>query len=275
MKEEYQTIFVSDVHLCSKDCHADEFLIFLKTVKCKKLYIVGDFFDIWMLKKRWLWSDKYNHIIQRLLKMSRKGTEVIYIPGNHDEMFREYVGHDFGGVKIMLNDTHQTVDGKRFFVTHGDEFDAIVKYNKWLAVVGSHAYDYLLMFNRIINWHRRILGREHWSLAAFAKKKVKNASVYIDRFEEAVIQETKRRGTDGVICGHIHTPVLRDFEGKIYCNTGDWVENCSFLAETYDGKLKLMDWRQYNVHVTKDITDEKDITWNEDHSSEPFLQHLV
>lgn len=244
MREKYRTVFVSDLHLCSKDCKINEFLEFIRLVKCDKLYIIGDFFDIWLLKKRWLWSAEYNHIIQRLLKISRKGTEVIYIPGNHDEMFREYVDHSFGGIRIALNDTHKTANNQVFFVTHGDEFDAIVKYNKWLAVVGSHAYDYLLFFNRFINWTRSWFGLDQWSLAAYAKKKVKNAEIYINRFQEAVIQEAIKRNTTGVICGHIHTPILCDIAGKTYCNTGDWVENCSFVVEEMDGAIRVVMWTE-------------------------------
>lgn len=179
---------------------------------------------------------EYNDVIRRIVKMAHKA-KVVFVPGNHDEQFREYVGHSFGGVSIELNTIHTTATGKRFLITHGDEFDAIVVYNKWLAHVGSIAYDYLIYANTIVNWFRKKLGMDYWSLAAHIKRRIKNANIYISRYEAAVVETAKTMGFDGVVCGHIHTPGVKMLDGIIYCNTGDWVDSCTALVENDAGEM--------------------------------------
>lgn len=240
MKHSFRTVMISDVHLSSRDCQAERLASFLNHIKCERLFIVGDFFDIWQLKRKWLWKDSYNEIIRRLIKMAQNGTEIVFIPGNHDEGLRHHVGHVFGGIRLESRAEFLSLSGKRFLVTHGDEFDAIVVYNKWLAKLGSAAYDWLLMLNRLINFFRRVRGLEYWSFAAHVKRSLKNASIYIDRFQEAAISAARTGKFDGVICGHIHTPCIKEYNGLIYCNTGDWVDSCTALVETHSGEMKII-----------------------------------
>lgn len=240
MKHSFRTIMISDVHLSSADCQASRLAEFLHRVKCDKLYIVGDFFDLWQMKRKWLWGNNYNEVVRRILKMTEKGTQIVFIPGNHDESIREYAGHVFGNISIELRSEFLTSSGKRYLVTHGDEFDAIVVYNKWLAKLGSAAYDWLLTLNRVINFFRRLRGREYWSFAAHVKRSIKNAGVYIERFQTAAVESAKAGGYDGVICGHIHTPCIKEYNGSVYCNIGDWVDSCTALVETYEGELKII-----------------------------------
>jgi len=232
-------VFISDVHLSSRDCKAEELLSFLDGVSCDNLYVVGDFFDIWLLSRRWHWPPIYNQVIRRILGMVRAGTRVVFVPGNHDEIFRHYAGHDFGGVEIMLRTTHETADGRKLLVTHGDEFDTIVKFNKWLAMLGSTAYDYLIYANRPINALRSLWGLKHWSLASYLKHRIKSAGAYVKSFETALVAEAKHLGMAGVVCGHIHTPDVRDVGGILYCNCGDWIDACTALVEDDYGNLAI------------------------------------
>lgn len=243
-KTYYRSVWISDTHLCSRDCRADVLLSFLNQTKCENLYIVGDFIDVWQLKRRWFWAQDFNNVIHRILSKARKGAKVTYIPGNHDEAFREFCGMQFGGVRIEQNCIHTMADGRKFLVMHGDEFDCVVQNNKWLAVLGSAAYDYLIYVNRMLNYGRRRLGMPYWSLAHYVKTRVKNAVTYIGTFEEAVAREARKAKVEGVICGHIHQPILKDIHGIAYCNTGDWVENCTALVEHADGHLELIHWMQ-------------------------------
>jgi len=263
-KTYYRTIWISDMHLCSRDCRADSLLSFLKRHKCEYLYLVGDFIDIWQLKRRWYWPQTYNNIIHKILGRAKKGTKVIYIPGNHDEMFREFIGQQFGGVEIHQQAIHHLSDGRRLMVLHGDEFDLIVQNNKWLALVGNAAYDNLIYVNRVLNLFRRFFGMPYWSLAAYLKHRVKNAVKYIGSFEQAVVHEAKKKDVHGVVCGHIHQPVVKEVDGLTYCNTGDWVENCTALVEKENGVLEIIHW-------TKDGQDISHILFEEEDDSEEAL----
>ncbi len=238
----YRAIFISDTHLGTRAARVDLLLDFLKSVSCDKLILVGDIIDGWQLKRNWYWDTTHNDVIRRVLKMAKHGTEVIYIPGNHDEALRGFEGHNMAGVELMPEMIYEAINGKRYWVLHGDQFDGVVKYAKWLAHVGDHAYVTLLKLNTAVNWVRRKLGYSYWSLSKYLKHKVKNAVEYIGRFEEAVAGEARRRGVDGVICGHIHQAERRFFDDIEYMNDGDWVESCTALVEHEDGRFEILHW---------------------------------
>ena len=238
----YRAIWISDIHLGTRGCNAEMLLDFLRRTECQYLYLVGDVFDLWRLKKTWYWRQAHNDVVQKLLRKARKGTRVIYIPGNHDEHFRDFARHRFGRIVVLKEAFHTTADGRRFLVIHGDQFDGIVKYARWLAVLGDTAYNLALNINTAFNWVRRKLGFSYWSLSAYLKHKVKNAVEYISNYENAVVAEARRRNADGVICGHIHTAEIRTSDGILYCNDGDWVESCTALVEHDDGRLEILKW---------------------------------
>jgi UDP-2,3-diacylglucosamine pyrophosphatase LpxH len=238
----YRSIFLSDIHLGTRGCRAGILLDFLRHNESDYLYLVGDIVDGWRLRKGWYWPQEHNDVVQKILRRARKGTKVYYIPGNHDEAAREYIGFAFGGVQVMRDAVHTTADGRRFLVTHGDEFDTVVKYAKWLALIGDHAYVLLLSLNTVFNEIRRKLGFTYWSLSAYLKHKAKTAVEFIGKYETAVAEEARRRRVDGIICGHIHSAVVRDMEGVLYCNDGDWVESCTALVETDTGELQIVNW---------------------------------
>jgi UDP-2,3-diacylglucosamine pyrophosphatase LpxH len=251
-KVHYRSVWISDTHLCSRDCRAADLLGFLKHVKCENLYLVGDFVDVWQLKRRWFWPQEFNNVIHRILSKAKKGANVVYIPGNHDEAFRAFCGQQLGGVRIERECLHTTADGRTYLVLHGDEFDCVVQNNKWLAVLGSAAYDYLIYVNRVLNFARRRLDLPYWSLAHYIKTRVKNAVSYIGAFEDAVAHAGQKARVDGVICGHIHLPQMRSIGGLHYINTGDWVENCTALVEHADGRLELIYWLSERVRHAPD-----------------------
>ena len=240
----YRTIFLSDLHLGSSGCQARELSAFLKCVRCETLYLVGDIIDMWRLKSKWYWPGRHNRVIGRILKMARKGTRVVYIPGNHDEHARPYAGLSFGGVEVMLDAQHVTADGRRLYISHGDQFDMVVKHARALSMLGSASYELLLRLNRHYNRVRRLLGFQYWSLSQFLKLKVKSACTYISKFEDALIDEARRKGFDGVVCGHIHKAEIRPdarHPGMMYYNCGDWGESCTALVELLDGSIRLLD----------------------------------
>lgn len=242
----YRTIWISDLHLGTRGCKADCLLDFLKHHEADFLYIVGDFFDGWALKKSWYWDQKHNDVVQKILRKVRKGTHTVYIPGNHDEFARAYTGFTFGGITVLRDAIHTTADGRKLLVLHGDEFDGVVRYARWLAVLGSAAYDAALVINTWFNAVRRMFGRPYWSLSAYLKHKVKNAVQFIYDFEKTVADEARKREVDGVVCGHIHRAEMREFEGVLYCNDGDWVESCTALIEQMDGKLEIVHWTSHS-----------------------------
>jgi UDP-2,3-diacylglucosamine pyrophosphatase LpxH len=240
----YRTIWISDVHLGTRGCKADALLDFLKFNESDHLYLVGDIIDGWRLKKSWYWAQSHNDVVQKVLRKARKGTKVVYIPGNHDEGLRDYVDMQFGEITVVSEAIHVTAAGKRLLVIHGDAFDGIVRYAKWLALLGDWAYNVLIATNHWFNEARRLMGLQYWSLSAYLKAKVKDAVEYVSRFEEALAEETVRRGLDGVVCGHIHKAEIREIGGVLYCNDGDWVESCTALVEHFDGRLEIIDWAE-------------------------------
>ncbi len=241
-RRRYRAIWISDVHLGTRGCKAEFLLDFLRHTDSDVLYLVGDIIDGWRLRKSWYWHQFHNDVIQKILRKVRKGTKVVYIPGNHDEMLRDYTNLTFGGVAVRGQAIHVTADGRRPWVVHGDQFDGILLYAKWLAELGSWAYETALLLNTWFNYARRKLGYPYWSLSAYLKYKVKNAVQFICTYEEAMIRETKRRKLDGVVCGHIHHAELRQVDGLVYANDGDWVESCTALVEHADGRLEILRW---------------------------------
>jgi UDP-2,3-diacylglucosamine pyrophosphatase LpxH len=241
-RRRYRTIWISDVHLGTRGCNAGLLIDFLDSVDSDTMYLVGDIIDGWRLKKRFYWPAAHNDVIWRILKRARRGTRIVYIPGNHDEMFRQFTGLDFGGVEIRRKAIHETADGRRLLVLHGDEFDVITLAHRWLAHVGDAAYGLLMRLNVAINAARRLLDLPYWSLSKHAKARVKNAVEFISHYEEVVAHAAGSRGVDGVVCGHIHTAEMRDIGSVAYYNDGDWVEGCTALVEHGDGRMELIHW---------------------------------
>jgi UDP-2,3-diacylglucosamine pyrophosphatase LpxH len=241
----YRTIWISDLHLGSTQCQADVLLDFLKYNDSEKLYLVGDIIDFWSLSKKMYWPRDHNTVIQKVLRKARHGTQIIYIPGNHDENVREYDNFVFGDITVKKSDVHITASGQRFLVVHGDEYDTIARYHSWLAKLGSEGYDILIEINRLLKIVRRWMGiQSHFSLAAFVKFKVKNVVQFISDYEESIVNTLKDECLDGVICGHIHHAEIKDIGGFLYINTGDFVESCTAIVEYNNGKLELVKWRK-------------------------------
>jgi UDP-2,3-diacylglucosamine pyrophosphatase LpxH len=238
----FRAVFVSDIHLGTAGCQAKPLLDFLKHHPSDNLYLIGDIIDGWQLRRRWFWPQAHNDVIQKLLRRARKGCRVVFVPGNHDEFARAFVGHNFGGIEVHKDTMHLTADGRRMWITHGDYFDAVIQRAKWLAYTGDYAYEFTLRMNRHLNNLRARLGLPYWSLSQYLKHKVKMALNYVTDFEKAVAAEARHRGHDGVICGHIHRAEMRTIDGTLYCNDGDWVESRSALVEHMDGTLELIYW---------------------------------
>jgi UDP-2,3-diacylglucosamine pyrophosphatase LpxH len=238
----YRAIWISDIHLGTSGCKADFLLDFLRVNESDQLYLVGDIVDGWQLKRGWYWKQSHNDVVQKILRKARKGTKVTYIVGNHDEALREFLGMRFGEILIENEAVHELRDGRRLWITHGDLFDGVIQYAKWLAYLGDTAYTVALKVNDHFNYLRHKMGMSYWSLSQYLKHRVKNAVSFITAFEEALTTEARRRGYDGVVCGHIHRPEIREIDGTLYCNDGDWVESLSALVETHEGELKLVYW---------------------------------
>ncbi len=238
----FRALFLSDVHLGTRGCQADMLLEFLRYHDAETVYLVGDIVDGWRLRRNWHWPQEHNDVVQKLLRKARKGARVVYVPGNHDEFLRDYLGTHFGGVEVTDSCFHETVAGRRYLVIHGDQFDVVVRHAKWLAYFGDWAYVTALAINTWVNVVRRRLGFSYWSLSAWAKLKVKNAVSFIGNFERTLAEEARRRGADGVICGHIHHATDHHTFGINYINTGDWVESCTAVAEHHDGTMELIRW---------------------------------
>lgn len=236
----YRSIWISDVHLGTRGCKAGYLLDFMRQTESEYLYLVGDIIDGWRLKRSWYWNQDQNDVIQKILRKARKGTQVVYVPGNHDEALRDYTAMQFGGVSVEREALHETADGRKLLILHGDDFDGVVTYARWLAFLGDRAYTFALSANHWFNLLRRGLGLQYWSLSAYLKHKVKNAVEFVSRFETAVATEARRRGVDGVVCGHIHHAEMRVIDGVLYCNDGDWVESCTALVEHMNGKLEII-----------------------------------
>jgi UDP-2,3-diacylglucosamine pyrophosphatase LpxH len=241
-RRRFRTIWISDIHLGTRGCNAEMLIDFLDHVDSETIYLVGDIIDGWALKKRFYWPDAHNDIVWRILKRAKRGTRVVYVPGNHDEMFRQFAGLNFGGVEIRRQAIHETADGRRLLVLHGDEFDAVMLSHRWLAFVGDAAYTATMALNRWLNKGRQALGLPYWSLSKYAKHKVKNAVEFISKFEDVVAREAGARGVDGVVAGHIHSADMRAIQGVDYYNDGDWVEGCTALVEHFDGRMEILHW---------------------------------
>ena len=249
-----RTAWISDLHLGTPGCQAHALLDFLRDVRCDTLYLVGDVIDGWQLRRSWYWPQAHNDVVQKILRKARKGTRVIFVPGNHDEFARRYVTHSFGGVEVMEDCIHVTADGRRLWITHGDLFDGVIQCAKWLAYTGDVAYEFTLRLNRWFNRARAHLGLPYWSLSRYLKLKVKRAVSYVGDFEAAVAREARKRGVHGVVCGHIHHAEIREIDDILYCNDGDWVESLTALVEHDDGRLEIIDrgervWRPAAVAV--------------------------
>ena len=240
----FRTIWLSDIHLGTKGCKAGMLNDFLRHHDSDRLYLVGDIFDIWRLKKSWYWTEAQNEVVHRFLRKAHAGTEIVFIPGNHDESVRPYCGTEFGNIKVVRDAVHVAADGRRLLVIHGDEFDAVVKYARWLAALGDTAYHLAVVTNHWFNEVRQRLGYPYWSLSAYLKNKVKNAVEFVTNFEHALVDEARRRGLDGVVSGHVHQAAIREVDGILYCNNGDWVESCTALVEHADGRLEIVRWAQ-------------------------------
>lgn len=240
----YRSIWISDIHLGTRGCKAEFLLDFFRHTDSDYLYLVGDIVDGWALKRAWFWKQSHNDVIQKVLRKARKGTQVIYVPGNHDEALRPYGGIHMGGVEVQNEAVHLTADGKRLLVIHGDAFDGVVRYARWLAKLGDVAYNAALALNYWFNALRRKMGLPYWSLSAYLKYKVKNAVEFISSFERLLADEAERRGFDGVVCGHIHHAEIRKIGSVLYANDGDWVESCTALVEDWDGALRILRWTE-------------------------------
>jgi UDP-2,3-diacylglucosamine pyrophosphatase LpxH len=240
-----RSIFLSDIHLGTRACQAERLLGFLREYESEYLFLVGDIVDLWAMSRGVYWSQAQNTVVQKVLKRARHGTQVYLIPGNHDEALREYVDTSFGDILLVSRHVHAAADGKRYLLLHGDEFDQVTRYHRWVAVLGDIAYNLLVRVNLALSLVRRTLGRAgYWSLAGYAKQRVKTAVSFICNFEEAVAHNVRQLGLDGVICGHIHSAAIRQLDGIVYVNCGDWVDSCTAIVEHHDGRLELIDWRQ-------------------------------
>jgi UDP-2,3-diacylglucosamine pyrophosphatase LpxH len=249
LSKNIRALFISDIHLGTRTSRAEELLDFLKRFEAKSIYLVGDIVDLWKVRRGPYWPQSHNDVVQKLLRKARKGVRLVGVPGNHDEALRDYVGLHFGGIEIHRDVVHTTARGRRYLVMHGDEYDVVVRTARWLALLGDRGYEFALWLNNPLNWARRHLGLGYWSLSAFLKYRVKRAVAFIGAYEEAIVTEAKRRGVDGVICGHIHHASDRHFGGIHYLNCGDWVESCTAIVETYEGDLKVVHWKGLAAHL--------------------------
>ena len=262
-KARYRAVFVSDVHLGTAGCQAAALLDFLKHHPSETLYLVGDIIDGWQLRRKWFWPQTHNDVVQKVLRRARKGCRVVLVPGNHDEFARQFHTHHFGGIEVLNEAVHVTATGQRLWVVHGDLFDGVVQYAKWLAYLGDYLYEVLLRVNRHFNSWRARMGLPYWSLSQYLKHKVKQAVNFVSDFESAVAREARDRGFDGVVCGHIHRAEMRHINGVLYCNDGDWVESLSALVEHMDGRLELVFWQPPQQARDRDrqVATETEATW--------------
>ncbi len=252
----YRTVFISDTHLGSRGCQAAALSRFLKYVRCERLYLVGDIVDMWRLKQKWYWPGEHNNVLRRMLNQTKHHTDVVLVPGNHDEAARQFLHGDFGGIRILPYAVHVALDGRQLLVIHGDQFDLVVKHSRFVSMLGSKAYDSLVRLNGPTTAVRRGLGLPYQSLSKTIKGRVKSACMFISQFEETLADEAKRRGLDGVVCGHIHEPAAREIAhpqhgvaasvspgrpATAYYNCGDWIENCTALVEHHDGRFEVID----------------------------------
>lgn len=240
----YRSVFISDVHLGTSDYQAELLLEFLSQTECEHLYLVGDIFDLWKIKQSLHWTDAKNQLLSMVFEKAKNGTKVTYVPGNHDELLRDYLGNTINGVEVMEETFHTTADGRMLLVLHGDVFDELIRNMDWLEDFADNMYGFIMFLNRIYNRFRKLFGYSYWSFATFIKVQFKEARKYIEKFEQTALKEARHREVDGVVCGHIHRPNLFEQDGVTYYNTGDWVEHCSALVEDEKGEMRLMYWLQ-------------------------------
>ena len=240
--ERVKTLFLSDIHLGTRGCQAEQLLGLLKHYDAETIFLVGDIIDGWRLKSVWHWPALHNVVVQKLLRKVRKGSRIVYVPGNHDEFLRDYVGESFGEIDIVEEATYQLIDGRKALILHGDKFDTVVRNIKWLAHLGDWAYELAMFINRYLNIVRRRLGMPYWSFSAASKAAVKQAVSFIGAFEDAVIADARHQGAQVVVCGHIHHAAIRQVGPVLYVNCGDWVESRTAIAEHLDGRLELIRW---------------------------------
>jgi UDP-2,3-diacylglucosamine pyrophosphatase LpxH len=246
-----RSVFISDVHLGTRACQAERLLDFLKAYTAENLFMVGDIVDFWAMKREVRWTAAQNTVVQKILRRARHGERVMFIPGNHDEALREHLGIRIGDIEVVGEHVHTMADGKRYLVIHGDEFDQVTRYHRWVAVLGDIAYNWLVRVNVTLSWLRRRLGIPgYWSLAGYAKRKVKIAVSFVGDFESSVARAVRDRGLDGVICGHIHVAAMREVDGISYVNCGDWVDSCTAIVEHHDGRLELIEWSKDDEQPT-------------------------
>ena len=239
----YRSIFLSDIHLGTRGCQVERLLDFLREHESEKLFLVGDIIDFWAMNRTIHWSPLQNTLVQKVLRRARHGDQVVLIPGNHDEALREYVDTSFGDIQVVRELIHTAADGRRYLVLHGDEFDQVTRHHRWVAVLGDIAYNFLVRQNAWLSWLRRTLRIPgYWSLAGYAKRRIKSAVSFICDFEDSVIHAVRERGLDGVICGHIHSAAIREVGGLTYINCGDWVDSCTAIVEHADGRMELIEW---------------------------------
>ncbi|MEZ6047857.1 MAG: UDP-2,3-diacylglucosamine diphosphatase [Planctomycetaceae bacterium] len=243
-----RSIFVSDVHLGCMHSRADEFLSFLQAHQPESLYLVGDLVDGWKLRKKWRWPESYNQILDRVQELSDQGTEIYYTPGNHDNFFRSF-GKRLGYLTLSDEFIHQTPDGRRYLVIHGDQFDRFETGAQWLSVLASFAYDVILSANTLFNKLFRSKGQAKFTLSAAIKSQVKQLMRFISDYEQKLVDHARTRRCEGIICGHIHAPNIRDIDGIHYFNTGDWVEHCSALIEYDTGEMEILFFDQEQVVI--------------------------
>ena len=241
-KTRYRTIFLSDIHLGTKGCQAERLIHFLKNHDCETLYLVGDIVDGWRLKSNFYWPQSHSNVLRRLFTLMKRGTRIVFVIGNHDEFLRKYLTLAVGNLSLVDQAVHETADGRRLLVVHGDQFDVITRYHRWLAGLGDVGYNVLLRLNRYFNAARARFGYGYWSLSAWIKQRVKRAVSYVSDYEEAVAYECRRRGFDGVVCGHIHHAEITRYKGVTYMNCGDWVESSTALIEDDAGRFRILDW---------------------------------
>ncbi|MDO6684659.1 MULTISPECIES: UDP-2,3-diacylglucosamine diphosphatase [unclassified Agarivorans] len=241
-KQIYQSLWLSDIHLGCKDCKAEMLLQLLQQTKAKRIFLVGDIVDVWALKRRVYWPESHNQVLQHLMNLAKSACEVVYIPGNHDQLFKAYDGMDLADVTVSKQYLYTSITGKQILMVHGDQFDEEVCFGRFYAKLGDHLYDFLLFLNRSSSKIRHAMGYPYWSLAGYIKSKIAKATEAIARYRDAVVNEAVKQGVDVVICGHIHHPELSLQKGVVYANDGDWIENCTLLCETMDGQLQLRRW---------------------------------
>lgn len=245
-----RSIFLSDIHLGTRGCQADSLIAFLREYEAEHLFLLGDIIDFWAMSRAIHWSAAQNTVVQKILRRARHGEAVVLIPGNHDEALREHIGTSFGAIRIEGEHVHVTADGRRLLLLHGDAFDQVTRHHRWIAVLGDIGYNLLVRINAWLSWLRRTLRIPgYWSLAGYAKRRVKSAVSYIFDFEDAVIRTVRERGLDGVVCGHIHSATIRHVDEVLYVNCGDWVDSCTAIVEHPDGRLELVEWRQHAAQV--------------------------